>query len=338
MNPARFDQITRSYPKLRVTLAGDFCLDRYLEIDPAKAERSIETGLLAHNVQHTRPQPGAAGTILNNLAALGIGTIDCIGFCGLDGEGWELMNCLEGIPGARLDGFIQTGLRRTFCYTKPLIMAPGKAPVELNRLDFKNWTPTPLKLSGRLVENLFQAAAHSDAIILMDQVDAPQTGVITEQLLEAAREIAGQKPGMVMVADSRRGLRHFPPLIYKMNETELWRFAGRPPGKDENQLSAQAAQAAAETGRMVFVTRAEKGILGAAPSGEIERAPALPAQGEIDIVGAGDSVTANLASALAAGAQMKEAMEIAMLAASVVIHQLGTTGTATVKEMRARLF
>jgi bifunctional ADP-heptose synthase (sugar kinase/adenylyltransferase) len=56
-------------------------------------------------------------------------------------------------------------------------------------------------------------------------------------------------------------------------------------------------------------------------------------RGEIDVVGAGDAVSANLASALAAGASVPDALELANVAASVVIHKLGTTGTATVKEL-----
>ena len=44
MNASRFQAITRSHSQLRIALIGDFCLDRYLEIDPAKNEVSIETG------------------------------------------------------------------------------------------------------------------------------------------------------------------------------------------------------------------------------------------------------------------------------------------------------
>ena len=58
-------------------MVGDFFLDRYLLIDPAKAETSIETGLPVYNVVEVRAQPGAAGTILNNLVALGVGEIRC---------------------------------------------------------------------------------------------------------------------------------------------------------------------------------------------------------------------------------------------------------------------
>jgi bifunctional ADP-heptose synthase (sugar kinase/adenylyltransferase) len=60
---------------------------------------------------------------------------------------------------------------------------------------------------------------------------------------------------------------------------------------------------------------------------------ALPFRGPIDIVGAGDAVSANLAAALAAGGSLREAMELANAGASVVIHQVGTTGTASVAEL-----
>ena len=82
MDLARFEKITNRYPRLRVAIIGDFCLDRYLEVDPTRQELSIETGLPVHNVINVRSQPGGAGTILNNLAALGVGEIHPVGFCG----------------------------------------------------------------------------------------------------------------------------------------------------------------------------------------------------------------------------------------------------------------
>src|ERR1041384_5896189 len=84
MNRPRFEEISARYRGLKIALVGDFCLDRYLEIDPSRQEISIETGLPVHNVVRVRAQPGAAGTILNNLAALRIGEIYPIGFAGDD--------------------------------------------------------------------------------------------------------------------------------------------------------------------------------------------------------------------------------------------------------------
>src|SRR5258706_4023060 len=120
MTAWRFQAITEKYSALRVAVVGDFCLDRYLEIDPAKQETSIETGLPVHNVVNVRAQPGAAGTILNNLVALGVGEIFPVGFCGEDGEGYELLRALRSLPGVNPAPFLQTPQRRTFTYCKPL--------------------------------------------------------------------------------------------------------------------------------------------------------------------------------------------------------------------------
>src|SRR6187551_1036250 len=95
MTPARFAELSVKYSQLRIAVVGDFCLDRYLEIDPARQEISIETGLPVHNVVNVRSQPGAAGTILNNLVALGISEIYPVGFHGEDGEGYELCHALS---------------------------------------------------------------------------------------------------------------------------------------------------------------------------------------------------------------------------------------------------
>src|SRR6266536_6667391 len=108
MDSGRFKAITSEYSSLNIAVVGDFCLDRYLEIDPAKSEVSIETGLPVHNVVNVRAQPGAAGTILNNLVALGIGEILPVGFCGEDGEGFELWRALGAKSGVKLSQFIQT--------------------------------------------------------------------------------------------------------------------------------------------------------------------------------------------------------------------------------------
>src|SRR5512138_1129063 len=94
MEKSRFESIASGYGRLRIAVVGDFCLDRYLEIDPTRQEVSIETGLPVYNVVDVRAQPGGAGTILNNLVALGISTIYPVGFRGVDGEGFELHNAL----------------------------------------------------------------------------------------------------------------------------------------------------------------------------------------------------------------------------------------------------
>ena len=366
MTPERFRSITSGYAALRIAIVGDFCLDRYLEIDPARCETSIETGLPVHNVVRVRAQPGGAGTILNNLVALRVGRIVPVSFCGEDGEGYELRRELARLPGVELDHFVTSPLRRTFTYCKPLIVEPDREPVELNRLDSKNWTPTPPSLAQRLADGLREIASEIDALIVLEQVDQAETGVVTRALLDAIGTLAAALPGLPILADSRRGLAGWPGLSFKMNASELAALLsgegeparifpreGEPPGEpgtiqarqeprppggtpiDLNQAKSAASALARRNGRPVFVTLAERGIVGADPNGTIEHVQAVPVRGPIDIVGAGDAVTANLATALPSGASLRESIELAAIASSVVIHQLGTTGTATVSDLAA---
>ena len=334
MNADRFEAITGQYRRLRVAVVGDFCLDRYLEIDPARSEISIETGLPVCNVAHVRAQPGGAGTVLNNLVALGVGEIYPVSFAGEDGEGYELGRALAAKPGVRLDYFLQTPDRHTFTYCKPLVLEPGKSPRELNRLDQKNWSPTPQALSARLSQAVLAVAEKVDAFMLLGQVDVAETGVLTTPVLETLGGIARSKPERWILADSRRGLRDFPPVVFKMNAAELAALTGTEPSSALADIASVATDLARRNGRPVFVTLAERGIVAAAPGGQWEHSPSLPVRGEIDIVGAGDSVSANLITALAAGASLREAMDLANAAASIVVHQLGTTGSASVAQLR----
>lgn len=337
MNPGRFHDLTAKYASLTIVVVGDFCLDLYLEIDPSKGETSIETGLPVHNVTRVRAQPGASGTILNNLVALGVGTVFPIGFAGADGNGFELHRALSAAPGARMDGFVQTSVRNTFTYCKPLLIHPGKPPQELNRLDTKNWSPTPEVVQHELRSRLEHCATRADAVIVLDQVDLASTGVVTPMLLDALHGLQRTRRDLLILADSRRGLADFPPLTFKMNAAELGAMTSLPLSATLEQIKAAASALAARNQRSVFISLSERGILGASPDGAVEHVEALPVHGEIDVVGAGDSVSANLATALASGANLREALELANAAASVVVHKLGTTGTASVPELQQAL-
>ena len=332
MTSRRLQEIASRYAKLRIALVGDICLDRYFEIDPGLREISIETNLPVHNVVRVRCQPGGAGTILNNLVALGVGAIYPAAIIGKDGEGYELRRALEKLPGVRTDWIAESAERHTFTYSKPLLMHKDRAPEELNRLDTKNWTPTPRLLQSRIAEAVRKLAPEVDAMILLDQVDLPETGVITGPVLEAVRSVVENNPGLLILADSRRSLRGFPPVAFKMNAAELGLFFGAGGTLPVEEIETKALSLAKQNGKHVFITMSERGMIGAHGS-EVEMVPTLPVRGEIDIVGAGDSVTANLTAALSAGASLRETLEIAQLAASVVIHQLGTTGTANAGQM-----
>src|SRR5947209_917193 len=260
-----FKAIARRFPSLQIGVLGDFCLDRYLEIDPARTDLSLETGLEVYNVTNVRCQAGAAGTVLNNLAALGIGKLFPIGFCGADGEAYELLRALNRLKGVRLDHFRGSSHRHTFTYTKPLLMRKGKAPRELNRFDIKNWTETPGALQEWLAESILELGPRLDALVIVDQAPVFGTGSITKRTLLALEQLRQRFPDKIVIADSRANLRRFPPMLLKMNRRELGehlRVKGKLSLADVKTLAGTLAH---KNKQPVIITLAEKGLFAVAP-------------------------------------------------------------------------
>ena len=82
-----------------------------------------------------RAQAGGAGTVVNNLSALGVGEIHAIGLCGEDGEGYELRRALEGTPNVYLNGFEeQTGVDVSEAtMSRQIARLPGGWPLKKSR-------------------------------------------------------------------------------------------------------------------------------------------------------------------------------------------------------------
>ena len=224
--------------------------------------------------------------------------------------------------------FFESEEQRTFTYCKPLMMHLGQPPEELNRLDSKNWHLTPVNLQHQLANAVRSLADQVDAIIVLDQVDTPKPAWSPNCCSMRWQRL----PTTPHHRRQPSWPKDWPSIIYKMNAAELAQLT------DQTSEPEQAARTlAAQTGRPVFLSLSEHGIVGAQPDGRSESRPALPVYGEIDIVGAGDAVMANLTTALAAQADLGEALELANAAASVVVHKLGTTGTASISEISGKL-
>ena len=142
MNDERLQAILSSFPNLTILVIGDYFLDRYLILDPALAETSLETDLEARQVVEIRNNPGAAGTIVSNLCALGIGQVKTLGVIGDDGQGYDLTSTLYSMGADTTDLYVDPK-RFTPTYTKPIDRSSG---TELERLDIKNREELPTEL------------------------------------------------------------------------------------------------------------------------------------------------------------------------------------------------
>ena len=140
MQLERLQSLLSQFPRRRIAVLGDFFLDKYLEVDPALAEPSLETGRVAHQVVGIRRSPGAAGTVVNNLAALGAGQLHAVGAIGDDGEAFDVCRGLNRL-GCSTDALLRCPELLTPTYLKPCdFNVPGLAG-EHSRYDTKNRVP-----------------------------------------------------------------------------------------------------------------------------------------------------------------------------------------------------
>jgi rfaE bifunctional protein kinase chain/domain len=329
LTDATLEHILARIPALRMGVLGDLFLDRYLEIDGSLTETSLETGLDAYQVVRVRSQPGAAGTVINNLVALGVGRVEVVAVIGDDGEGFELQQALCEYDQVDIGSMVLRYDRRTPTYTKPMLHAPGKSPRELNRLDIKNRTLLPPDAEDRVLASLGAMWPRVDALLALDQVSEAECGVITTRVRHRLAELGEESPKKLILADSRERIGLFRAVSTKPNLRECSRAVGN--------VGDPPAALARQTGRPVFCTSGEQGILLAHPQrADSVRVPAYPVTGPIDVVGAGDSTSAAIACANAAGATLEDSAAFGNLVASITIQQLGTTGTASPDQVRQR--
>jgi rfaE bifunctional protein kinase chain/domain len=326
-----------AFPSVSVAVVGDFFLDKYLIIDPGLEEVSVETGLPAFQVAAKRCSPGAAGTVTSNLSALGVGRIRAVGCIGDDGEGYELR---QGLQRTRVDTthLLVRGDWFTPTYTKPMVRQPDGSEVESNRQDIKNRGQTPAAIIDALLVELRAVVPKVRAVIVADQVEAPNEGLITGAVCAELAALAERHPAVVFFADSRANIARFRNLILKPNAIEACRAidpnAQEPASMDQARDAGMALSR--KTGKPVYVTLGENGLL-VATADSVAHVPGVKVEGPTDIVGAGDSTTAGIVSSLCAGATLEEAGLVGNLVASITIQQLGTTGTASPEQVVARL-
>jgi sugar/nucleoside kinase (ribokinase family) len=332
------EAILRTLPRLTIGLVGDLFLDCYLHLTPGSEEFSIETGLEAYQIERVRNSPGALGTVMNNLAALGVGLLVPVTVIGDDGHGYDLLRELRKLPADPSNILCLPG-RLTPTYTKPLRYEARNATEgvpnreewrELNRLDVRTRGPLSEAASAEVCRRVEEVFRTSDGLIVLDQLVDEDCGVVNAAVRGTIEELARREPGKLIFVDSRRYLGRFAAGVLKGNRAEVQLASGdEDPARGLQRLTQK-------TGRAVFCTAGESGIIVAKPHGEPQLVPGYPVNGPIDIVGAGDAATSGIVSGLLSRASEPEAAAFGNLVASITIQQLGTTGTATPDQVRQR--
>jgi len=335
-SPDRLHEFLARFPRLRIAVVGDFFLDKYLDVEPSLAEPSLETGKVAHQVVGIRHSPGAAGTVVSNLAALGAGRLHAVGYTGDDGESYDLRNDLAALQCDTCHLHVAPD-RLTPTYLKPRDRTDASLAGEHSRYDTKNRTPTPKSVEAQVIGSLDALLPEVDAVIALDQVEEPDCGVVTAAVFAALADRAGRRQDVIFWGDSRRRIRQYHGVIIKPNQFEAVGWQNPPPDAkvDFDRLQESLEHLRSEIGAPVCATRGAAGLVVTDP--ELTIVPGVRVEGPIDPTGAGDSTTAGAVLALAAGATLAEAALVGNLVASITIQQLATTGVARPEELPPRL-
>lgn len=316
-------EIFGEFRKLSALVVGDICLDRWCAYEPSAADVSRETGIPRVGVVRTEVTAGAGGTVANNLAALGVGRVAVLGAIGDDGFGWELKQALveRGIETKLL--ITEPGIQ-TFTYTKLLNSQTGAE--DQPRVDFINTREMPRRVEQQVLERLRAAAPGFDVVLIADQAETEQGGVVTEPVRQLLAEMAGQYPEKVFWADSRLRPELFRGVVVKPNRAEALAACRRAFGREDLAELRRLVEAP-----VLVVTEGSRGALVVDDDGETP-VRTEPTAAPVDICGAGDSFSAGAAMALRVAGSHTAAARVGNLVASVTIMKRGT-GTASPEEV-----
>ncbi len=338
MNVSRLQQILDHFPNIKLLVVGDFFLDKYLHLQRNLSEVSLETGLEAYQVVKIRKLPGAAGTVTANIRQQDSSVV-ILGVVGDDGNGYDLQAGLSKI-GVDISGLIVCPDLFTPTYNKPMMLELDGSEHELNRMDVKNRSPLQENVEDEIIKRLRELVPLVQGVLIVDQVQEANCGVITDRVRAEIERLARGLPTKPFIADSRERAHLFQEVILKTNLAEALKAAGMDPNTETADLSAITScceKLYRRTNNPVIITLAEHGcIVFSEPGSPLVQIPAIPVGGPIDVVGAGDSFLASVGLALSSSAELKEAALIGNLSASIVVQQIGTTGTASRAQIISR--
>jgi rfaE bifunctional protein kinase chain/domain len=300
-------------------VVGDLMIDQYLWGGVSRI--SPEAPVPVVRLERESFRLGGAGNVVNNLVSLGARAIPA-GVRGDDRQG-ELLETLcrdAGIP------------------TEALVVAPGRPTTvktrviahnqQVVRVDREVDGPLEAAVAGRFTEKALSCLARVQGLVVSDyDKGGVSAGLLAALLPDAARR------GVPIVVDPKvRLIRHYrPATVVTPNSREAMEATGMPARTDGEFEAIGRRLLETLDCPYILITRGERGML-LVKKGGPALAISATAREVFDVTGAGDTVAATLAVALAAGASVEEAALLSNRAAGVVVGKVGTA-TLTVQEL-----
>ncbi len=318
LTKTRASELLRTFRDRYVLVLGDVMLDEFVWGDVTRI--SPEAPVPVVDVRRESMHLGGAANVLANLVALGVhGSV--VGVVGRDGPGERLQADLREL--GNLDqGLIVDESRPST--TKTRIIAHSQLVV---RTDRESRAPVPPHIEDRILSCLKEALKQADAFVISDY----DKGVVTPRILREILPIAYEHMPVLVDPKLRNFNSYRPATLVTPNHLEALRMSESEDHSDDGSLQAARVIREKLGCDAVLITRGDRGMMLLEANDQavyVETA----AREVYDVTGAGDTVIAALAGALASGATMLEAATLANHAAGIVVGKVGTA-TASADEL-----
>jgi len=322
-------RLVERWGRPRIGVIGDLMLDRYVFGD---AERiSPEAPIQILRAAHQETRLGGAGSVVNNLLALGA-DVSAFGVLGADAAGQE---CLRGLraSGARTAGTLRLSDRPTTIKTRFVGRAQHRHPQQVLRVDWEDSSPLPAAAERRLMAKVAAFARRADALVLSDYNKGVLGPRLTQELIRLARR--RRLPVLVDPIKGRDYAKYRGATLLTPNRMETELATGiRLTGPDAIRRAARRLVDSLHLAAAVITLDKDGAYLAA--RGKAGQMIATRPRLVYDVAGAGDMVIAVLALAIASGAAMPDAVRLANVAGGLEVEKFGVQ-TVTRDEIIADL-
>ena len=320
---SRAEEILQTLRTRKVLVLGDVMLDEFVWGDVTRI--SPEGPVPVVDVRRESVHLGGAANVLANLFALGAhGRV--VGVVGNDYAGERLREELRQLNSSGDVGVIVDESRRST--TKTRIVAHSQLVV---RADRESRGPVGSQLESQIIDRLREGLAEADAFVVSDY----DKGVVTPAILREVLPLAYERVPVLIDPKLRNFNSYRPATLVTPNHLEALRMSDTEDHSDDGSHDAARIIQQKLGCDAVLITRGDRGMMLLEAGGQPVYVKTA-AREVYDVTGAGDTVIAALAGALAAGATMLEAAALANHAAGIVVGKVGTA-TATASELLATL-
>jgi rfaE bifunctional protein kinase chain/domain len=306
-------KIVRSFSGRRVVVVGDAIADQFLYGNISRVSREAPVFILRH--EQTQTVPGGAANCAMNLASLGA-RVSLIAAVGDDEAGRDLRATLEN-AGIDISGVIVSDKIKTTTKVRILAGQTHSNKQQVIRIDYEDADLGDRLPRKAILDTLKTALAATDAVIISDY----NYGVVDDRTVAFIRD-SSRKPVLV---DSRFHLSKFTGFTAATpNEDEVEQLLERSiDSTDELELAAKSLKDKLGH-RALLVTRGARGMMLLDGDAAPLHIPAVGAQQSVDVTGAGDTVIATFALAVACDASFADAAHLANHAGGLVVMKRGT--------------